>query len=34
MWIGNFSSLFELAAGINIALVAVEYTKTYTRIHF
>lgn len=32
MGIGNFSSLFELAAGINIALVAVEYSKAYTRI--
>ncbi|WP_350456307.1 hypothetical protein [Macellibacteroides fermentans] len=32
MDVSNFSSLLELAATLNIALVAVEYAKTYTHI--
>jgi hypothetical protein len=32
MSISNFGSLFELMAAINIAFVAVEYTKSYTNI--
>lgn len=32
MEVNNFSSLLELAATLNIALVAVEYARTYTHI--
>lgn len=32
MQVGNFSSVFELVAAINIAFVVVEHTKNYTNI--